>query len=332
MAQLGLSNRDVMVGRVGADSVTQLVAGFQQRPKGGDLHCFQHGARASSPTAQGGRRDGAATGAGCCDQPRSTTLDLPTLVSDLVATSLLTVEAEREVVFVHRWTASELDQRWRDHGHDDQLREAHSRAAQYWLWRVAVWPQDRDANLHDRLEARHHLLAAGSINQANVITDNVCSRLHVIGAWDHETALIHDTLSRYVITPPQQATWLHRLGMLAELRGDYPEAERRYTASLTINEELGNPTGIAACCCHPGMLAEATGNLTGAVEWHLRAAVLCDQLGVPQLVSNLRRLAALRENLGQSRFSIATNDILPAAELATITALLNDINTTDDHN
>ena len=42
-----------------------------------------------------------------------------------------------------------------------RLAEAHRQAAAYWRWRVRVWPQDPAADVHDLLEARHHLLQAG---------------------------------------------------------------------------------------------------------------------------------------------------------------------------
>jgi Tetratricopeptide repeat len=176
--------------------------------------------------------------------PRSKPADLPSLLDDVAATSLLIIDHATDLVFVHRWTASELERRWHRQGHDDQLRLAHAQAAEYWLWRIEVWPQDRDADIHDMLEARRHLLAADETDKAGHITERACARLEVIGAWDHETALIHDALARRPDSP-RRAAWLHQLGNLALLQGDHVEAERRYQQSLTISEELGDRAGAA---------------------------------------------------------------------------------------
>jgi hypothetical protein len=61
--------------------------------------------------------------------------------------------------------------------------------------RVRVWPQAREQDLDDLLEARYHLLAAGQPDTAAALTEGVCSQLHDWGAWDREEALIHDTLA-----------------------------------------------------------------------------------------------------------------------------------------
>ena len=66
---------------------------------------------------------------------------------------------------MHRWTATELAGRAaREPG--QRLAGAHRQAAAYWRWRVRVWPQDQAADVHDLLEARHHLLQAGDIEDA----------------------------------------------------------------------------------------------------------------------------------------------------------------------
>ncbi|MGI5241655.1 tetratricopeptide repeat protein [Dactylosporangium sp. CA-139066] len=38
----------------------------------------------------------------------------------------------------------------------------------------------------------------------------------------------------------------HQLGMLAQNRGDYAEAERRYRQSWDIDEQLGDQAGVAS--------------------------------------------------------------------------------------
>ena len=57
-----------------------------------------------------------------------------------------------------------------------------------------VWPQDKAADVHDLLEARHHLLQAGDTEAADEITENGMRQLHTWGAWDQEASLIYDLL------------------------------------------------------------------------------------------------------------------------------------------
>jgi hypothetical protein len=146
--------------------------------------------------------------------------DLDELLDVLRTTSLLSTGPDGSGLFVHRWTATELERLDREQDPDRTgLAGRHRLAAEYWRWRVTVWPQDRNADLHDQLEARYHLLAAGDLDEAVTITEHVCARLDQVGAWDHETELVHDTLHRLPADSPRRATWIHQLGMLAQLRG-----------------------------------------------------------------------------------------------------------------
>ncbi|HEU0128412.1 MAG TPA: hypothetical protein VFQ48_07385, partial [Pseudonocardiaceae bacterium] len=160
--------------------------------------------------------------------PRSTPLNLDQLTDLLAKTSLLAVDPDESTIFVHRWTASELERRSHDQGHHEEIHHAHQRAAEYWQWRAEMWPQDRQADVHDLLEARHHLIACGDIEQAGTLTEHVCLQLDTWGAWDHETTLVHDTLARLAPDSPRRPTWIHQLGTLAWNRGNYKEAERLY--------------------------------------------------------------------------------------------------------
>ncbi|MFJ1768443.1 CHAT domain-containing protein [Amycolatopsis sp. NPDC088138] len=249
--------------------------------------------------------------------PRSTSYDLGDLVAELVATSLLAVDSEAGTVFVHRWTASALDRR----SHDDELQQGHRQAAEYWNWRIKVWPQGHDANLHDALEARHHLIAGNQLDDAEAISRAIASRLHVVGAWDHELTLIQHTLAVLASTPAQQAPWQHRLGMIAQDRGDYTEAERRYTDSLTINEELGNRASTARTVSQLGTLLEAMNDHVGAVARHAHAAYLRVQLQLHEKVFDLWRLQSLRDVVGAQRFDEAVRGAIgenAASTLATV--------------
>ncbi|MFD0813041.1 tetratricopeptide repeat protein [Amycolatopsis umgeniensis] len=207
--------------------------------------------------------------------PRSTSYNLSDLVAELAATSLLTVNSKAGTTFVHRWTASALERRC----HDEELRQAHRKAAEYWNWRIKVWLQDRDADLNDALEARHHLIAGDQLDHAETITQTIALQLHLVGAWDHEMTLIQHTLDVLARTPEQQARWYHQLGILAQARGDYVEAERRYTDSLTINEELGNRVGIASGYHQLGMIAQLRGDYVEAERRYTDSLTIKEELG-----------------------------------------------------
>ena len=204
---------------------------------------------------------------------------LPEQIAACQAASLLTVSGDGQEpwFFVHRWTATELATRAaREPG--QRLAGAHRQAAAYWQWRYRVWPQDKAADVHDLLEARHHLLQAGDTEEAGQVTEGICLQLDTWGAWDQEAALIHDTLARLPAGSPRRAAYIHQLGMLAQDRGDYEEAARQYQRSLDINERLGDQAGMATSYHQLGMLAQDRGDYDGgrppvpALPRHQRAA------------------------------------------------------------
>jgi tetratricopeptide (TPR) repeat protein len=178
--------------------------------------------------------------------------------------------------FVHRWTATELSAR---PASQTALAHAHRRAAGYWRWRVRVWPQDRAADVHDLLEARHHLLQAGDIEEAGQVTETVCAQLHEWGAWDQEASLIHDTLTRLPADSPRQAVWIHQLGVVAQYRGDYDEAARQYQRALDINERLGDQAGMARSYHQLGRLAGDRGDYEEAARQYQRSLDISERLG-----------------------------------------------------
>jgi len=196
------------------------------------------------------------------------------------AASLLTVTSDggQERVFVHRWTATALAARTaREPG--QPLAGAHRQAAAYWQWRVQVWPQDLAADVHDLLEARHHLLQAGDTEDAGQVTEQAVIQLYTWGAWDQEASLIHDTLARLPADSPRQASLIFSLGNLARVRGDYDEAARQYQRSLDISERLGNQADVAACYGQLGNLAQDRGDYDEAARQHQRVLGIFERLG-----------------------------------------------------
>ena len=205
---------------------------------------------------------------------------LPQQIGACQAAGLLTVgEAGREPwFFVHRWTATELAARAaRQIG--PRLAGAHRQAAGYWQWRARVWPQDKTADVHDLLEARHHLLHAADTEDAAQVTEAICAQLDTWGAWDQEAALIHDTLARLPAESPRQAAWIHQLGILAHNRGDYDEAARQYQRSLDINEWLGNQADMASGYHQLGNLAYLRGDYDEAARQYQRSLDIIERLG-----------------------------------------------------
>jgi tetratricopeptide (TPR) repeat protein len=258
---------------------------------------------------------------------------LPEQIAACQAAGLLTISeaGQQSWFFVHRWTATELAGRAaREPG--QPLAKVHRQAARYWWWRVRVWPQDRAADVHDLLEARHHLLQAGNTEDAGQVTEEACDQLHTWGAWDQEASLMYDTLARLPTDSPRRAAWIHQLGILAQDRGDYDEAARQYQRALDISERLGNQASIATSFSQLGDLeVERGGSLAAAVTWHVRALVIRLRLGVPQARNNLRRLAAYRRELGTEPFTGLLTQAADGTDLAeTITSLLGQLGKTDD--
>uniref|UniRef100_UPI000831F931 tetratricopeptide repeat protein n=1 Tax=Nocardia lijiangensis TaxID=299618 RepID=UPI000831F931 len=211
--------------------------------------------------------------------PVSTDLDLPALVQELWSHSLMSVDTDRGLVFVHRSTATALHNLLQHRHRGSEHTTAHQRAAQYWRWRVAIWPQNRDADLHDRLEARYHHLQGDEIPAAIDITEAICDRLQTIGAWEHATNLIHHSLAELPVDSPDRARWYYQLGVFAQNRGDFPEAEHRYRQSLTIDEELGNRVGTAAGYGQLGILAQDRGDYPEAEHRYQQALTIHEELG-----------------------------------------------------
>ena len=205
---------------------------------------------------------------------------LPEQIAACQAASLLTVSGDGQKLwfFVHRWTATELAGRAaREPG--QRLAGAHRQAAAYWQWRDRVWPQDEAADVHDLLEARHHLLQAGDIEEAGQVTEGICLQLDTGGAWEQEAALIRDTLARLPAGSPRRAAYIHHLGMLAQARGDYAEAARQYQRSLDISERLGDQAGMATGYHQLGILAQDRGDYAEAARQYQRSLNISERLG-----------------------------------------------------
>lgn len=121
------------------------------------------------------------------------------------------------------------------------------------------------------------------------------------------------------------ASSYHQLGILAQLRGDYDEAEARYQQALQINERLGNQADMAGSYSQLGILAADRGDLAGAVVLHGRALAIRLQLRVPQLAIDARRLGDHRAMLGDDAFRQALTAGMGEETAAAMIALLDDV-------
>jgi tetratricopeptide (TPR) repeat protein len=217
---------------------------------------------------------------------------------------------------VHRWTATALGRL-----HPEATAEAHRLAAAYYTWLTNAdgRPPTDLAGLSCQLEARYHHHAAGDLEAAVELSYAIRDQLHTWAAWDWEAGICRETLAwlppgsydtaafthqlgviaqlrgdygeaeqyfrqakavaEALGDPATTAASHHHLGMLAQARGDYQEAERRYRLALTINQESGNQLNIASSHLQLGMLAQAQGNYQKAKRGYLLALAINEKLG-----------------------------------------------------
>jgi hypothetical protein len=119
-------------------------------------------------------------------------------------------------------------------GRGHELAAAHRSAAAYWRWRAAAWPQEHHDDVHDLLEARHHLLAAGETIQAREIKQTVRSMLHVRGEAGREVALTGDTLAGPSPPGPQPDS----------RPGSRPQPGPQHAAPTQNHPTQNHPTGL----------------------------------------------------------------------------------------
>jgi tetratricopeptide (TPR) repeat protein len=178
-------------------------------------------------------------------------------------------------LLVHRWTADAL----RGRSAPDALTAAHRRAAAYWRWHAEVWPQDKAADIIDLIEARHHHHQAGDLDQANDVTLHVCPQLHIWGAWEWEERLLQESLSWNPAGSRAAAGCLYHLGVIADARGDYFEAEECFRKSLAISEAHGDRAAISGTYHQLGLTAVRRGDCDEAEELCRKSLAIMEERG-----------------------------------------------------
>jgi tetratricopeptide (TPR) repeat protein len=217
--------------------------------------------------------------------------DLPDLLTECVSAGMLLTPTgcgpdPGGCWQVEPWFASELHNRLVSAGRAAELETAHRRAAEYWQWRAAAWPQDRGSDLNDLLEARYHFFNAGDCEQGSEITRGVCAQLHAWGDLGHEAELIQSTLTMLPTRSASRAAWTHELGAIHQVRGEHGEAYRCYAGAVQMFALLGDYRGVARGQHSLGVLAQAQGDYRRA-ERHYRRSSAAD-----------RRAAALAAETG----------------------------------
>jgi tetratricopeptide (TPR) repeat protein len=182
---------------------------------------------------------------------------------------------------VDPWIAAELHELLAAAGRQAELTAAHRRAAEYWQWRAAAWPQDRRSDLHDLLEARHHLFGAGDAEQGSEITQVVCAQLHAWGDLGREAELILSTLDLLPAGSASRANWMHELGTIYQVRGEHEEAYRSYAGAVQMFAILGDYRGVARGQHSLGVLAQAQGDYRRA-ERHYRRSSAAEEKAPPR--------------------------------------------------
>ena len=203
--------------------------------------------------------------------------------------------AQASSYLVHRWTAQALANQQTA----SKLTEAHRRAANYWHWRVDVWPQSQAEDIEQLLEARYHHHAAGNLDEALNATASVCQQLHTWGAYSWERRLCQEALTWSSVRSRWVAVFAHQLGILAQEQGDYEEAGREYQRALEILKEVGDRAGMASSYHQLGMLAQEQGDYGEARREYGRSLEIKEEVGNRAgMASSYHQLGMLAQNQG----------------------------------
>ena len=240
--------------------------------------------------------------------PMSEPPKLDELIALCESTSLLTLERQSDQVitaFVHRWTASRLKDYWLKDG-DHDFREAHRRAADYWQWRVEHWTKNQD-EIHDKLEARYHLVHAGDVAAVDKLTRELCKEFRQRGSWNDVSYLIAEVLRLYPARSSKHAFWIGQQASLSAARGDLPQAKRKYQQALDTFVTLKDDENIAEMHNSLGTVLEQLGEFDDARSQYQAAltinARLGAEVGMTGMAANYHQMGNLAMSTGD--YSVA---------------------------
>ncbi|MGK5531577.1 KGGVGR-motif variant AAA ATPase [Streptomyces sp. URMC 129] len=198
---------------------------------------------------------------------------------------------------VHRWIAATLD----EVPADLTYAAAHRRAADYWRWRVAEWPQDRVADVLQLLEARAHHRAAGDLADALACTETVCEQLHAWGELDREERLVRESLTWFPEDSSGTVRLLVRLGAIAQRRGAYAAARARYENALGVAARCEDETDTGRILHRLGDLNRDHLDLDAAERAYRNALVIAEKAGDhPGIARAARELGSIAYRRGDA--------------------------------
>lgn len=152
-----------------------------------------------------------------------------------------------------------------------------------------------------RIESRRHYLSAGDADKAAQMTFDMDNYYCGIGFPQLAFDLLCELLSHVSGMKPANKLFLHnRLGMMFSLFGKLDEAYEQYEASLSLNRESGNNSGIALDLGHMGMIHEARGKYQESLEQYKQSLEVLQTLGDPAAIAGrLEQIANIHKLQGQ---------------------------------
>ncbi|MEU7616496.1 tetratricopeptide repeat protein [Micromonospora rifamycinica] len=255
-------------------------------------------------------------------------VDLAPPLAACTASSLLTATTPdgQAHVFVHRWTASELHRRERSRGDTTALTRAHQRAADYWRWRVAEWPQSADRDIDDLREAHHHYQQAHLLGDTTVAAELATTAWHLelrlsrlgrraeaLAYCQHAVALKRDLARADEPTHIRDlAGFLNNLGIRLSELGRREEALAATTEAVDVYRRLTvmdpgafeaglgmSLNNLGTTLAGLGRWAEALTVTTEAVEVRRRLAAADPEASESDLGMSLNNLGAVLSGLGR---------------------------------
>ena len=144
---------------------------------------------------------------------------------------------------------------------------------------AAAWLDAQRPNLH----AAVGFAAEAMPRYAVAIATTMGGFLRARGHWDRAAGQYQTALSaaRRAGDRPGQAGTLDELGLLQQLRGDYPAATATLAQAAALYGDLGDQTGQAHALNHLGLVHQDTGDYQAAAACHRQALALARAAGDP---------------------------------------------------
>ncbi|MDP9312270.1 MAG: tetratricopeptide repeat protein [Chloroflexota bacterium] len=167
--------------------------------------------------------------------------------------------------------------------------------------KVAEWYLQRTNESHelaDALEAHALFIAAGEVQRAGKLANNLGEHLKRLGLYQIWSNLCRKTVQTN--TGQVAAAAQLDLGTIAYLHGQYKEARRLLGESLSIVERLGDQHGRAAVLHQLGMIAQDQGQYEEARQLYDEVLPIFEQLGDQQgYAATLHQFGIMAQEQGQ---------------------------------